>query len=86
MIETASTVKESARGRSMTALELAMIATGRINAMNEKASMQTARDAIRTIASLFEIDAEYLWKEAFYEWYRIGREAHEASLLEEEPK
>jgi hypothetical protein len=62
-----------------TAVELAVIATGRIDANNERESIGVARESIKTIASLFEIDAETLWKAAFDEWYRIGREAYKAA-------
>lgn len=59
-----------------TAVDLAVIATGMINADDEKASMQRAREDVRCIARLFELDAEQLWKDAFDVWYAIAREAY----------
>ena len=64
---------------SKTAVDLAVIATGAIDAMNEKETMRQAREDIKTIARLFAIDAETLWKAAFEEWYRIGREARKVA-------
>ena len=59
------------------AIELAMIATGAIDADNEKESMRIAREDVRCIAKLFGLDAESLWKAAFDRWYEVARNARD---------